>query len=214
MSRKKLIRSREFPYHLTARGNNREPFPCGIQFAWKTLVGELLIQQALFGLKVHAFVVMPNHFHLLASSAERDIDKVMRDFLSSSTRIMNHRTNRSGRIFGGPYFWSRIATPIYYAHVLKYVLRNPVKAGLSSTVAEYPFSSYAGLLGNTALPITISEPANHLSSRLETEVESLDQWLNVPHSREMNNAIRKGLRWDEFQIHPDSKTRRKIDHSI
>jgi len=185
-----------------------------MQFAWKTFVGELLIQQALYGLKIHAFVLMPNHFHLLASVEGRDVDMVMRDFLSSTTRIMNHRTNRTGRVFGGPYFWSQVTDSTYYAHVLKYVIRNPVKAGLSSTVADYPFSSYAGLLGAIPLPLRITDPADHISKMVETEVENLDRWLNIPHSSELNEAIKKALRWEEFEIFPSKKTRRKLDLSL
>ncbi len=214
MPRKKLPQSPEYPFHLMARGNNREPFSCGNEYAWKTLSGELFIQQVLHGLKVHAFVLMPNHFHLLATSPTRNIDEIMRDFLSSSTRIMNSRTRRSGRVFGGRYFWSVVTGPNYYAHVLKYIYRNPVKAGLSAAIAEYPFSTYAGLLGAVPLPLVISPPENRLADSLSSEVGSLDLWLNTPHSVEMNEAIRKGLRQDEFQIDPCRKTRRKIDLAL
>ncbi len=211
MTREKLFRSREFPYHLTARGNNREPFFCDPQFAWKTLAGELLIQQSLHGLRVHAFVVMPNHFHLLATSPHRDVDEVMRDFLSASTRIINHRTGRSGRVFGGRYFWSLVSDSTYYAHVLKYVIRNPAKAELCEFVADYPFSTYSGLVGSIPLPVAITPPGRDLSEQISKDSGAIDAWLNKPHSKELNEAIKRGLRKEEFQISPDAKTRRKID---
>jgi putative transposase len=214
MARRNFFRTQEFPYHLTARANNREDFPALARFIWKTFTGELFIQQVLHGLKVHEFVLMPNHFHLLASSANRDMNLVMRDFLSSSTRIINHRTRRSGRIFGGPFHWSVVGDARYYAHVTKYVIRNPVKAGLAGSVAEYQFSTYSCALGLSPLTVRLSRPSGSLDRLIPRDVQERDTWLNRPHPYEINEAIRKGLRRKDFQIKPDAISRRKLDLSI
>jgi REP element-mobilizing transposase RayT len=211
MPRRKLVRTGEFAYHLSVRVNNREEFAGGVRYAWHTLSGELFVQQTLHGAQLHAFVVMPNHFHLLASSPKKSIDIVMRDFLSSSTRILNAGTQRSGRVFGGRYFWSVVSGPTYYAHVMKYVLRNPVKARLSTYVGTYPYSSYAGEIGAVPLPIAISPPPHGLGRSIPVDPEARDKWLNEPHEAELNEAIRKGLRLESFHINPCRKTRRKFD---
>lgn len=214
MTRTNLLRTNKYPYHITARGNNREEFPCGSLFAWKTFTGELFVQQELHGLLVHAFVLMPNHYHLIASTPERDIDHVMRDFQSSSTRIINCRTQRTGRIFGSTYHWSVIRDPLHYANVLKYVIRNPVKAGISNYVAGYPFSSYSGLVGSFPIPLAISNPMMELGRLIPEDASVRDQWLNKPHKAEVNEAIRKGLRREEFEVASDRRTRRKLDLSF
>ena len=197
-----------------ARANNREEFPVALNYSWKTFSGELFLQQVLHGLRVHAFVVMPNHFHMLATSPFRDVDLIMRDFISASTRILNVKSRHSGRIFGGRYNWSLVSNPYYYAHVLKYVIRNPVKAGLAAKAGDYPFSTYSGEIGTVRLPLAISEPDETLGSLVPKDFEARDLWLNEPHPSELNRAIRTGLRSKEFKVFPDPEKRRKHDLTI
>src|SRR5690348_15519526 len=113
MPRKALFRSNEFPYHITSRSNNRELFPGDHGYLWRVLTNELYLQYICHQVRVHAFVMMPNHFHLLLTSPSRDIDLVMKEVLSSTTRMLNTRLRRSGHIFGGRYFWSLLREPSY-----------------------------------------------------------------------------------------------------
>lgn len=214
MARRTLLRTSEYPYHIYARANNQEAFPGELRYVWKTFTGELFLQQVLREVRVHAFVLMPNHFHLLASSPGMDISLVMRDFISASTRILNAKSQRSGRIFGGRYGWTLVTNAAYYAHVYKYVIRNPAKAGLCECVSDYPFSSYAGEIGNVPLPLRILPPNSGFDKFVPCEAQRRDDWLNDPHPAELNEAIRKGLRKKEFKINPARRTRRKLDLKI
>lgn len=213
MPRKKLIRCPSLPYHLTARANNRETFHGELSYAWKVFTDELYLQQVLRGVRVHAFVLMPNHFHLLATSPHCGIDLVMKEVLGSATRILNTRYRRSGHVFGGRYHWSLIGEPDYYAHALKYVLRNPVKAGLCSSVSDYDFSSHSGLMGRVYLPLSITPPGGPLVRLVPQSFEAMDVWLNTAHAAEHNEAIRKALRRKEFAF-AVSKARRRVPFSI
>lgn len=130
MPRSKLVRTDDLPYHIVARCNNREPFPCPLDRAWKAFC-ELLYEFSVQGrLRVHAFVLMPNHFHLIASTPDADLDRVMMDFMRTITRTIQFISGRTGHIFGGPYRQSLIDSTRYFAHAFKYVYRNPVKGGL------------------------------------------------------------------------------------
>ncbi len=213
MPRKKLIRVDSLPYHLTARTNNREVFHGDLAYVWKVLTGELYLQQILHGVRLHAFVLMPNHFHLLATSPHRGIDLVMKEVLGSSTRILNTRNQRSGHVFGGRYFWSLIREPDYYAHALKYVLRNPAKAGFCSNISDYDFSTYSGLMGMVYLPLMITSPAEDLARLVPIDPYDLDVWLNIPHEVEHNAAIKRALRRKEFEFAP-TKARRTAQFPI
>jgi len=209
MPKRKTPASTEFPFHITARANNREQFPGEIEFIWKTFTGELFIQHHLYGIRVHSFVLMPNHFHLLVSSPCRPVGSFMRDFLGASTRIINFRNQRSGHITGGPYFGSLISDPTYYLHAYKYVIRNPLRAGLVEHAAEFPFSTYSRSLGLGHLSLPIFPPAWSLDEFLPQDPESMDTWLNKPHRTEELELIRKGLRRKEFDISPSRTSRRK-----
>jgi putative transposase len=210
MPRKALLRSIELPYHITSRTNNRELFPGDLNYTWKVLTNELYLQFVFYRIRIHAFVLMPNHFHLLITSPSRDIDLVMKEVLGSTTRILNTKHCRSGHIFGGRYFWSLIQEPAYFAHALKYVYRNPVKAGICENVGEYPFSTYAGIVGEAPLPVPICPPFNNMDLAVPKDLERLDQWINAAHSLEQNEAIKKALRRKRFEIFRNRKTRRPI----
>jgi REP element-mobilizing transposase RayT len=211
VSRKKLIKTNEFPYHVGARVNNREHFPCGLPAAWKVLSAELHLQAILHDLKIHAFVMMPNHFHLLVTTPEAPISDVAKAFLSSATRIMNVMSGRTGRVFGARYHWTAVQNPLYYVHAIKYIYRNPVKAGLADEVGGYAYSSFAGLTGRAPLPFAVLSPVNRLdclvSGLSPTELEA---WLNQPYKTEDAEGIKKAFRRREFKLPLDRKTRRPL----
>jgi REP element-mobilizing transposase RayT len=195
MSKRKLIRSDCFPYHVTARGNNREPFPLALGYVWKIATEELAIACDFYGAEVQAFVLMPNHFHLLITTPEVDLGKVMQAFMSSITRRVNHLSGRTGRIFGAPYRPSLITSSNYYAHALKYVYRNPVKARLCEQIEEYEFSTGGRLFGLGHLPIPICLTRVGFESRLPDLDHSRAwlEWLNQPFSKEIELLIQKSL---------------------
>ena len=209
MPRKQLVFSTAFPYHVAARINNKEEFPCTLEFAWKTLTSELYLQALVNKIQVHAFVLMPNHFHLLVSTPQVSISKTMQGLLSASTRIIHVKTRRSGHLFGGRYFWSLIQDPLYYAHALKYVYRNPVKAELCELVEDYKFSTFSGLVGKIPLPVAIHSTASGLDRLIPVSYDALSQWLNQPHRAEEAAAIQRGLTKRKFKP-PVNRNNRRI----
>lgn len=200
MPRRKLIYTKEWAYHVTARVNNREIFPGDLGFCWKTFCVELQLQAMQHGIRIHAFVLMPNHFHLLLTTPHAPISEVMRPVMSSSTRIINAHSARTGHLFGGRYQWSVITSRLYFSHALKYVMRNPIKAGLAESVAEYPFSSYPGSLGLAHQPLTILPPLLGLDGLVPKDAEEFDKWVNQPHEQEANEAIKKALKRKIFKL--------------
>ena len=212
MPRKILSETTELPYHITARGNNREAFPGDSAFLWKAFTSELYLQSILHGNRTHAFVLMPNHFHLLLTVPKVALSKTMREFMSSSTRIINVRNGRSGHVFGGRYHWTIIDNPAYFAHALKYVYRNPVRAGLSPDVASYPFSTFAGIAGSASLPLKITPPKGGLDRLIPggESIEKLEIWLDQPHRVEESEAIREALKRNCFKLPVSPTSRRAV----
>jgi REP element-mobilizing transposase RayT len=209
MPRRKLIYSKEWAYHVTARVNNREVFPGDLSFCWGTICIELQLQATQREIRIHALVLMPNHFHLILTTPEAPISEVMRSVMSSSTKIINAYNGRTGHLFGGRYHWSLITSRLYYSHALKYVLRNPVKAGLADSAAAYPFSSYPGSIGMTHQPLTILPPLLGLEGLVPSDIEEFDQWVNEPQEKEANEAIKKALKRKVFKL-PVKRHKKKI----
>lgn len=205
MARMKLIRSQIFPYHVTLRSNNREWFKLPLEKVWQLTTDELCRISLLFGVNVHSYVLMSNHLHMMLSTPEKDLGFAMCEFGGSMTRMFNLISGRTGHLFGGPYRWSIVQTPLYYANAMKYVYRNPVRAGLVDRVEDYRFSSLTGVVGTAHMSVLLHHPQiERLTSRiaLEDPGEML-KWLNEPFCDEVQAAIAKGLRRKVFELPRD-----------
>src|SRR5687768_41216 len=95
MPRRPVICNAEFPYHVTARCHNREWFDLPLDLVWNVMEDFLFLSQKMYSLRIHQFVLMPNHFHLVVSTPEGNISRSMQYFLSETSRQIS---TLSGRI--------------------------------------------------------------------------------------------------------------------
>ncbi len=87
--------------------------------------------------KLLAYCLMPNHFHLLISQNTGDgITKLMRRLATGYAMYFNHRYNRVGTLFQGRYKASKINTDPYLLHISRYIHLNP------KDYKEWPYSSF------------------------------------------------------------------------
>ena len=137
-------------YHVMARGNRRERIfldDTDRRFFLQTL-GEAC---TMTGWRVHAWVLMGNHYHCLIETPEANLVAGMKWLQNTYTRRFNTRHRLWGRLFGDRY--KAVVTEggrgDYYCSLLDYIHLNPVRAGLISiqkqeSVKDYPWSSVAG----------------------------------------------------------------------
>jgi putative transposase len=212
MARTPLQVNKSLPYHVTARTNNRETFHVPLAQLWEIIGEECLNLAWVYGAEFHAFVLMPNHFHLLITTPEQNLGVTMNEFLKSVSRRSNRLSDRTGHVFGGPYHRSLIRDSRYFAHALKYVYRNPVRAKLCDHAEDYPFSTLRGLLGLAplAFPISFTRSGLELSLPAMEPVSQLG-WLNSPLPKETEALVRAGLRRRLFDAIMDRKTRRPLE---
>ncbi len=196
MARRKLIYTDYYPYHITARSNNKEWFYIDKHIVWNIFVSVLNNLADTYGLRVHAFVLMSNHYHLLATCSDHrsgyDLGRIMQQLQQRVSKEINKKAQRVNHVFGGPYNGSLISTPTYYRTVLKYVYRNPVAGGLCEKVESYYFSS----LNNSEVKTTF--PYN-IDCLVPYKKEVMLPWLNLPEGRSSRTEITKGLLKTEFK---------------
>jgi REP element-mobilizing transposase RayT len=201
MPKKPIFRSSVTPYHLTARSNNREWFYLPMPVVWQLMCDHLYTSTVVYGLRVHAFVLMSNHFHLVASTPENNVDAVMNYFLREVSRAVNLRADRANHVFGGPYKWSVVQTPKYYQHVIRYVYMNPVRARICQWPEEYAYSTLAGMMGLQPLSVPLAQP--HAEYRIGIPSEPADMCsllrLSLQNEREVE-MIRSALRKRVFEF--------------
>ncbi|WP_374077301.1 transposase [Bdellovibrio bacteriovorus] len=203
MPRKKFYPTTDYPYHVTARTTNKEWFGAPMEVVWGLFSDYLHFIWRAYDVRIHAFVLMNNHFHMLISTPEANLDLAMNYLLREVSKRIGEKTGRINQIFGGPYHWSVIKNSIHYQHAYKYVYRNPVHAGICKNVEDYKYSSLPGLLGLDYLYIPVYDNLN----LIQNPVTQL-RWLNDEYEDEDREAIFRALKRREFGFSRDSSTAR------
>lgn len=138
----------DYPHHIIQRGNNRQPIFMDRQDFERMLA--LLAESARqYGVALHAYVLMDNHFHLLATpSTAEALPHMMQAVGRSYVRYFNHRHGRSGTLWEGRYRATLIESERYLLACMAYIDLNPVRAGMVAQASDWPWSShhhYTGL---------------------------------------------------------------------
>ena len=136
------------PYHVIQRGNNRQAIFVSIADR-QVLLGLLMDSASKFGVAVHAYVLMGNHFHLLVTPQSVDaLPLMMQSVGRRYVRYFNDTQGRTGTLWEGRYKSALIQTERYLLACMVYFDLNPVRAGMVAQAQDYPWSShghYAGL---------------------------------------------------------------------
>lgn len=197
MPRKSFHMYSEHPYHLSARTNGRDWFELDLDQVWEIMSCYLHFAHYAYGVRIHSFVLMTNHFHLLASFPNGNLSEFATYFMRETSRAIGREVGRINHVWGGRVFRSCIASGLHYEHAYKYVYRNPVEAGACEAVEEYRYSTLAGLLGRQHVMIPLDE--DPLLFDGDRTNETL-RWLNTPVDHVRKEAVRCALRRSIFQL--------------
>lgn len=99
---------------------------------------------------LHAFILMPTHFHLVLSVLDDVLQPGMRDAFGPYAQEFNRRWARSGHLKAAPYKLRRVNDEADLCGVVRYVARNPVRAKLCANPRNWRWSSYLGSGGYSA----------------------------------------------------------------
>jgi putative transposase len=134
-------------HHVLQRGNNQQAIANGPDDYHRLL--ELLVQNSgRFEVALHAYVLMPNHFHVLVSPANADgLPLMMQAIGRSYVRYFNDAHHRSGTLWDGRYRSAPIQADPYLLACMVHMDLNPVRAGLVSSPQDYPWSSHHHYVG-------------------------------------------------------------------
>lgn len=193
----------DFPFHITARCINKDWFGQPLDEIWELMSNYLFYLHHVFGMSIHSFVLMINHFHLLATFPKRNLSEAMMYFLRETSRQITKPVGRINQTFGNRFHRTSVESPLYYLHAYKYVYQNPLRAGLCKSVEEYPFSTLRGLLGIDRMIIPVEK-----DDTLFVDPEKCLSWLNTLPEKESLSQIKKALKKPMFALPLDRSTRR------
>jgi REP element-mobilizing transposase RayT len=142
-------------YHVTSRGNERSDIFAGDEDK-RRFVEKLAENVARHQVRVYAYVVMRNHYHLLLETPRANLAAFMQQLNTSYTMRYNVRHARVGHVFSGRYKAKLVAGDEYLLALTRYVHLNPVQieemrgrplAERITALREYRWSSYGGYAG-------------------------------------------------------------------
>jgi putative transposase len=144
----------EFPgafYHVINRGNageaifrsnrDREKF---LEYVGKTV--------ERFGIKVHTFCLMTNHYHFLIETPEANLSRAIQWMNVSYAAYFNCKRHRRGHLFQGRYKSILVDADAYLKHLSRYIHLNPLRANMVEQLLSHPWSSYPAFVGKATAP--------------------------------------------------------------
>jgi REP element-mobilizing transposase RayT len=138
-------------YHVTARGDRREEIYLDDEdrVGYLELLGEVC---ARFNWTVHAYCLMTNHYHLIVETPDGNLSIGMRQLNGVYTLRLNRRHRRVGHVFQGRYHAVLVQKESYLLELTRYVVLNPVRAGIVARAGHWRWSSYQAMVGETPAP--------------------------------------------------------------
>ncbi len=144
----------EFPdalYHVTARGDRREDIfeDDADRLAFLSILEQVI---ARFNWICHAWCLMDNHYHLLIQTPDANLSKGMRQLNGVFTQTSNRRHRRVGHLFQGRFKAILVDSDAYLLELSRYVVLNPIRAGMVKRPDEWRWSSYRATVGLESAP--------------------------------------------------------------
>lgn len=186
MSRPLRIEYKGAYYHVMNRGARRQAI-----FAYDDhrMIFLALLREVveMFHAQIHAYCLMDNHYHLLLSTPDGNLNRIMRHINGVYTQRYNRLEKTDGPLFRGRYKAILVDRDAYLLCVSRYIHLNPVAAGRVNKAQQFPWSSYRAYIGETKSP----------------------QWLNTGATLTMLGARSCQQRYQQFvEGGIDSDTRR------
>lgn len=138
-------------YHVTSRGDGREAIYLSDddRLDWLSVLGQVCKR---FNWVVHAWCQMTNHYHLLIETPEGNLSAGMRQLNGVFTQNFNRRHARVGHVFQGRYKAILVDRDAYLLELARYIVLNPVRAGMVAQAPDWPWSSCRAMLGQAPAP--------------------------------------------------------------
>ncbi len=136
-------------YHLINRGNGRQQI-FHKDTDYQAFVDLLLQARGKYSVKLLAWCIMPNHFHLLVQPVEADLlNKWMQWLMTTHVRRYHKHYGTSGHVWQGRYKSFIVQDDDHLLTVTRYIEGNPVRALLAPTVGQWQWSSFQGRIAAT-----------------------------------------------------------------
>ena len=171
MARPLRIQAPGLTYHVTSRGVRRTRIYLDDRDRrqFLTILAEVVERYALI---CHAYCEMTNHFHLAITTTDANLSRAVQQLNGDYARWWNWRHERVGHLFQARFGSQVVQDEAYLVNVCRYIVLNPVRAGMVTSPEQWPWSSYCAMLGLVERPsflnctrlLDIIDPDNHATA--------------------------------------------------
>lgn len=191
----------EYPgafYHVFSRGNQKQPIFLSDDdmFFFLKCLREA---HEKFGVIVHVYCLMPNHYHLILETPLGNLSSMMHFLNTAYTIYFNKKHKRCGHLFQGRYKSILIEAESYAQELSKYIHLNPVRSEIVDLPEKYPWSSYEYYRG-TAIPdkwletgFVLSLFGEHVEEARKAYVEFVIEGIGKEVPASIRDSVRKGI---------------------
>jgi REP element-mobilizing transposase RayT len=138
-------------WHVTSRGNERRTI--FRDDADRSLFLAVLAEVVeLFAWRLHAYVLMGNHYHLLLETPDPNLSRGMHRINAVYSQWFNRRHERAGHLLQGRFKAILVEKERHLLELVRYVVLNPVRASLVSEAGDWPWSNYLATAGLRRAP--------------------------------------------------------------
>jgi REP element-mobilizing transposase RayT len=192
MGRKPRVHFSGAVYHVISRGNQKQTI-FEDQDDFLRFRKFLEDTQRRFDFRMYAYVLMPNHFHLLLEVRLHPLFKVMQTLLYRYAQYFNNRHRKVGHLFQGRYRAILCEKDSYLLELVRYLHLNPVRAKLAVDATDYPWSSHAAFLkGRDENGLAVEAVLSYLSKRRGDAVKKYTEFVS--------EGARQGHRDDFYEL--------------
>ncbi len=141
----------EYPgawYHAMNRGRRGDDIFSGSN-DYETFVTLLQEAAELWGVRVSAYCLMKNHYHVVLQTPLGNLSRFMRHINGVYTQRYNRSHGYDGQLFRGRYKSILVEEDSYLLELVRYIHRNPLRAGLVERLSDYPWSSHQSYLSSS-----------------------------------------------------------------
>ena len=198
MPRQPRFQFPDYPYHVIQRGNDRQAIVHrGADAAMLLRTLRECAERA--EVDIHAYVVMTNHLHLLATPrTDRGLSRMMQCYGRRYVRYFNAAHHRTGTLWEGRFKSSLVETERYLLACYRYIELNPVRAGMVDRPWEYRWSSCrANVLGEPDDLVVPHSEFNELARDRELRMRTYREMLMDAIDDETLARFRRSIHHDQ-----------------
>ena len=159
-----------------------------------------------FGITIHNYCLMGNHYHLLLEIQSENLSKFMRQLNMNYSIYFNKKYKRVGHLWQGRFKSWYVTDDAYFYTLMCYIEQNPLKANMVKELADYPYSSYHYFLNYLEIPECLKD--SWVAQNYKEDKEAIEVFLTNPIDARELQELRKASSLIEA---PNVDTRPKVE---